>query len=420
MNALLATLLSTITVAVAFDVPNHVNCSNHGILLNNHCYCEPGATGEKCGVKTCYPKCSTHGSCVVTKGVAACECDISYTGDSCAEKTCPNNCFEKEKHGKCITVPAEFNGGVAASKECFCSPKYTGRDCARPRGDVRMAANNSSNATLTTLATSAIATTNTTTAAAATTPTPTTLPTVKSTDAASKTKTKKRCPGDDGPCNGNGICEPTTNKCTCNPGWYGKACGTLPCPNNCFADLPEPHGECVEDRCACKTDFQGEDCGTPTPVALDLACSQTCPKDCEHAADCADYNLRYWAPVFHRNSKTTDRIYTWVTPKTGFNQQWMLNQAAKLGHRVPMDDQKAGQAARDCYMKCVRSCASKCFYELHEMTDIERKTVAKIQNLDKRLPGISGNQVNDETRQADLQNQGKQCVGCCVHRVQVG
>jgi hypothetical protein len=270
------------------------------------------------------------------------------------------------------------------------------------------------------LAASAIATTNTTTTAAATTPTPTTLPTVKSTDAASKTKTKKRCPGDDGPCNGNGICEPTTNKCTCNPGWYGKACGTLPCPNNCFADLPEPHGECLEDRCACKTDFQGEDCGTPTPVALDLACSQTCPKDCEHAADCADYNLRYWAPVFHRNSKTTDRIYTWVTPKTGFNQQWMLNQAAKLGHRVPMDDQKAGQAARDCYMKCVRSCASKCFYELHEMTDIERKTVAKIQNLDKRLPGISGNQVNDETRQADLQNQGKQCVGCCVHRIQVG
>ena len=54
------------------------------------------------------------------------------------------------------------------------------------------------------------------------------------------------------------------------------------------------------------------------------------------------------------------------------------------------------------------------------MTDLERSTVAKIQNLDKRLPGISGNQVNDETRQADLQNQGKQCVGCCVHRVQVG
>merc|ERR1712216_994809 len=154
----------------------------------------PGSTGEKCGVRTCYPKCSTHGACVVTKGVAACECDVSYTGPSCAEKTCPNNCFEKEQHGKCINVPAEFNGGVAGIKECFCSSKYTGRDCARPRGDVRMAASNSSNATLTTLTASASATTNTATTA------PTALPTVKSTDAASKakTKTKQECPGDDG------------------------------------------------------------------------------------------------------------------------------------------------------------------------------------------------------------------------------
>jgi hypothetical protein len=42
-------------------------------------------------------------------------------------------------------------------------------------------------------------------------------------------------------------------------------------------------------------------------------------------------------PVFHKEAWTTDRIYNWVTPKTGQNHQFELNEARALGHPVQVD-----------------------------------------------------------------------------------
>ena len=76
---------------------------------------------------------------------------------------------------------------------------------------------------------------------------------------------------------------------------------------------------------------------TPTSVRADLPCSQDCPSDCEHAADCEQYELRYWVPIWHKEALTTDRLYSWVTPNTGKNFQYELNEAKDLGRPVPMD-----------------------------------------------------------------------------------
>ena len=225
------------------------------------------------------------------------------------------------------------------------------------------------------------------------------------------TNSNSLCPGDDGPCNGNGICDSITQQCTCNPGWYGNDCNELPCPQNCYEEITgdndESHGQCLNDKCVCKPAWEGKDCGTPTSIRMDLPCAQDCPGDCEHAAECDQYNLRYWVPVFHTKTKTTDRIYSWVTPKTGHNHQWQLHEAKQLGHAVPDTDNKQAYAARKCYLGCVRTCASRCFYALHGLTDIQRDAVGKTQKLSKRLPGITGDQVVDETFERELKAAGK-------------
>ena len=146
--------------------------------------------------------------------------------------------------------------------------------------------------------------------------------------------------------------------------------------------------------------------GTPTEIQTDLPCAQDCPGDCEHAEECDGFNLRYWVPIFHKEAWTTDRIYNWVTPKTGQNHQWELNEANSLGHPVPKDESGQATAARDCYLSCVKTCASKCFYALQRLPDTERNKVVEIQKLAKRLPGITGNQINDENLETSLQKQG--------------
>jgi hypothetical protein len=419
--AFVLSLVTILATASKNIVIKHANCSFHGILLNNRCYCENGSSGEKCERKKCYPACSIHGACEIKDNVAKCVCDESFSGSTCSESVCPNNCFADKGQGICIDVPAKYNNNETTIKECYCAPKFTGRNCDAPRSKLLrpVAVENppvitnetGSSSSNNTIANKTVLPLTPVDPSSPTPDDPSPTPDPKKPDLpGSKPGSKpndSECPGDDGPCNGNGICDDLTKLCRCNIGWYGADCNVLPCPDNCFNDLDEPHGECIADKCRCKPDWEGDNCGTPTPVSLDLPCSQNCPADCENAAECDQYNLRYWTPVFHKESKTTDRVYSWVTPKTGHNHQWMLNEARSLGHKVPDDDQNTLVAARDCYMKCVRSCASKCFYALHQMTDFERDSVAKVQHLDKRLPGITGHQVHDEEAEAILKKTGR-------------
>ena len=223
--------------------------------------------------------------------------------------------------------------------------------------------------------------------------------------------TQVTCPGDDGPCNGNGVCDLTTTPdnptCTCKLGWLGADCATLPCPHDCGKDEEDgPHGECISDECVCTVEWEGADCMTRTSVRTDLPCSQDCPLDCEHAVDCEQYELRYWVPIWHKKSLTTDRLYSWVTPDTGKNFQYELNEAKDLGRPVPMDDQNYGDQARKCYLGCVERCVAKCFNALHMMTEERRQQTIVTQQLSKRLPGITGNHIKDIDKEVGRTEKG--------------
>ena len=195
--------------------------------------------------------------------------------------------------------------------------------------------------------------------------------------------------------------------CTCNVGWFGADCSILPCPKDCGKNEEDGrHGDCINDQCVCTVEWEGEDCMTPTSVRADLPCSQDCPSDCEHAADCEQYELRYWVPIWHKEALTTDRLYSWVTPNTGKNFQYELNEAKDLGRPVPMDDQQYGEQARKCYLGCVERCVGKCFNALHGMTDEERRNLIETQRLSKRLPGITGNKMADIDAELKLEKNG--------------
>ena len=43
----------------------------------------------------------------------------------------------------------------------------------------------------------------------------------------------KTCPGDDGPCSGNGVCNAIASECTCDPGWQGDRCELPQCLKDC-------------------------------------------------------------------------------------------------------------------------------------------------------------------------------------------
>ena len=318
---------SSFTASALFEeIPLSEKCSKHGILLNRHCYCTHGWKGDDCSQISCYPKCSMHGVCEIANNVAKCVCDQSFSGPSCSISNCPNNCNEKSGHGKCVELPPSapqenvttgiHGEKIIIMKECFCHPKWTGRDCAAPRS-LRLVNNNE-------------------TVTNATNPTeppvqppgqgpncpiishfdgeqiypvsgtskdnyfnycqfmvnkectgmckapktrgrcreecdkfdPETTPKPGEPDAP-KPKPKKPtpnsspCPGDDGPCNGNGLCDVSSEKCVCSPGWLGEDCSELPCPNNCNADnVDERHGDCIDDVCVCRPAWEGDDCGT--------------------------------------------------------------------------------------------------------------------------------------------------------------
>ena len=107
--AFVLSLVTILATASKNIVIKHANCSFHGILLNNRCYCENGSSGEKCERKKCYPACSIHGACEIKDNVAKCVCDESFSGSTCSESVCPNNCFADKGQGICIDVPAKYN-----------------------------------------------------------------------------------------------------------------------------------------------------------------------------------------------------------------------------------------------------------------------------------------------------------------------
>ncbi|XP_023308777.2 attractin [Lucilia cuprina] len=69
------------------------------------------------------------------------------------------------------------------------------------------------------------------------------------------------CPSDNEEieCSGHGKCN--DGFCSCDPLYSGEACNIAACPNNCMED--KNHGVCnlEEERCICKEEYGGNDCG---------------------------------------------------------------------------------------------------------------------------------------------------------------
>ena len=67
-------------------------------------------------------------------------------------------------------------------------------------------------------------------------------------------------------CNGNGVCNSTTMRCACSPGWTSEDCSERICTMNTQCS---GHGVCQNDRCHCDFMWTGDDCS-----------ERGCPNDC--------------------------------------------------------------------------------------------------------------------------------------------
>ena len=96
------------------------------------------------------------------------------------------------------------------------------------------------------------------------------------------------CPGVDGNCNGNGLCNTNTRQCECDPLWTGPDCGIA----NCAGDPPcSGHGSCdaasFPRRCNCDRDWAGEACDVPCVHGINYGNASGCICDaCYHGIGC--------------------------------------------------------------------------------------------------------------------------------------
>ena len=85
------------------------------------------------------------------------------------------------------------------------------------------------------------------------------------------------CPGINGNCNSNGLCNTNTRQCECDPLWTGDDCGTP----NCVGTPPcSGHGSCdgyhVPRQCNCYSDWAGKACEIPCKHGINYGNSSGC------------------------------------------------------------------------------------------------------------------------------------------------
>lgn len=134
------------------------NCSGHGECIETVCHCNPGFTGDDCGIVNfaydCPNNCSSAGRCVYDKerGRARCECSEGFDGEGCdvSRFECSGNCSghglcgangcvcEDGYKGKgcdvvvgtCEAMNECSGGGICVNGVCRCYPGYKGFDCS--------------------------------------------------------------------------------------------------------------------------------------------------------------------------------------------------------------------------------------------------------------------------------------------------
>lgn len=98
---------------------------------------------------------------------------------------------------------------------------------------------------------------------------------------------QKRCPKGKNrlPCEGNGVCDPVTGACSCDPGYSGVTCSIS---NNCEGTEDSTgvypcsaHGLCVHNRCECVPGFTHSSNKDDCAVGI-----WSCPRDCSGIGEC--------------------------------------------------------------------------------------------------------------------------------------
>ncbi len=233
------------------DVGCKNDCSSQGKCVNSSCVCNPGFVGAYCQQRECKHSCHGRGVCDQTTGKCRCLDTLRYGGDFCETLQCPNNCFG---NGECLPTGAcKCNDGFFGSD---CSPRNCREDCNYPNGRCVVKPQKTT----------------------VTDPVTGNVTDIVSMAAArgvcechplfkGETCNQARCPLD---CSGKGTCDLSTYMCKCEKGFGGAGCQYATCKKKCV------HGSCLDGKCACDSNYKGEDCSEPW----------TCPKDCSGNGPC--------------------------------------------------------------------------------------------------------------------------------------
>merc|ERR1711871_479172 len=111
-----------------------------------------------------------------------------------------------------------------------------------------------------------------------------------------------------------GKCVNSTH-CKCDPGFTGKHCDKLICPEDCNWNQLRPQGECVYNaegdmsngKCQCYPGWKGDACDKPEEsYEAGSACDQDCSNQCldDFSSRCK-ISFDYFTTIWDKKSKTT-------------------------------------------------------------------------------------------------------------------
>lgn len=257
------------------------NCSNHGVCVEEKCYCQGGFVGEFCHIDS---TCSGHGEFLDKK----CKCEDGYGLPDCSKRVvCKNGCSDM---GDCVykslvdssthpnasiatdeaylvLLQSNANGVSSLSSssssssralvsaeevlgQCICRDGYGGDDCSSKScpGNCTDSSHGLCNGDLGACDC---------------------FPGWGNDDCSRKVECPNNCTVDAG-CMAHGVCL-STGVCDCYDEWTGEDCSQLACPDNC-----NDHGLCSHGQCVCLPGFYGD------------ACDQSCLNECSGHGACLD------------------------------------------------------------------------------------------------------------------------------------
>ena len=279
------------------------NCSGFGTCVAPFtCECDDKHSGESCNVSDCagVASCSGHGECVAPD---TCRCSHGWGGPACDDEVCPGDCNCADPSNK-----SACHGTCMLAGLCLCELGWSGKDCGtricprncNGRGDCVGGVCQCRKGWLAPDCAQGICPLN-----------------CSGHGTCDGDTAKCSCPpGYSGraceivecsDCSGHGRCE-VANVCTCEPGWGGPSCATATCPNDCGGTS---RGKCLgPNKCLCAPGWSGGNCSVPVcdgcsghgrcvaPMlcqceegwkgpSCDAAC---CLNDCNHRGSCVAPN----------------------------------------------------------------------------------------------------------------------------------